>query len=319
MENPRSHYIRFTPWARQLLLAAPFLLLLLSVSAPLFGQAISSRPNVGRGSAAELDPFAPIGGALYETTFRKDNVEIFSRNGTLIGLVGKIGRPTGLAFDAAGNLFVVSDDSTAGYSIKKVSAIDGTISTFTTAALSGPHGLAFDQAGYLYVANNNNNTIARYTRTGVATIFADRGQGLVNPIGLAFDAEGNLFVTNTHGGPARSGRIIKLSPAGEAILIIGEGLMTPYGVAFDASGNLYVSVNGSNEVRHYAPDGTDLGVFCSSGLASPYGIVFDDADNLYVANNSNATIEKYAADGTDLGVFADTRSGPHFLAIYHPQ
>ena len=307
------------PSIRPLSLAASVLLLLLSAGAPLFAQEALQPSDVGHGKAAEAGSFALIANALYETTFRKDNVEIFSPDGAFLGLVGKMGRPTGLAFDVAGNLFVASDDSGAGYSIKKVSATDGTISTFTTAALSGPHGLAFDQEGNLYVANNNNNTVVSYTPDGVSTTFADRGDGLVNPIGLAFDAEGNLFVTNTHGGPMRTGRVIKLSPAGEPTIFADQGLVVPYGVALDPSGNIYVSLNGNNTLLHYAPDGTPLGAFCGSGLASPYGMVFDDAGNLYVANNATSTIEKYAPDGTDLGVFANTRSGPHFLAIYHRQ
>jgi len=275
--------------------------------------------SASRNHAPAPSPFAPIPDALYETTFRKDNVEIFSSNGVFLGLVGKISRPTGLAFDVAGNLFVSSDDRTAGYSIKKVSAVDGTISTFTTMALSGPHGIAFDQAGNLYVANNNNNTVVSYTPDGVATIFADRRDGLVNPIGLAFDAAGNLFVTNIRGGLMRSGRIIKLSPAGAPTIFANSGLQTPYGVAVDAAGNIYVSNNRGNTVERFLPDGTDLGVFCSSGCNAPYGIVFDDDGNLYVANNNTATIEKYAPDGTDLGVFVTTRGGPHFLVIYQPE
>jgi len=263
--------------------------------------------------------FVPIANAMYETTFRKDNVELFSPDGVFLGLVGKIGRPTGLAFDAAGNLFVSSDDRIAGYSIKKVSATDGTITTFTTAFLNGPHGIAFDQAGNLYVANNNNNTIVRFTPDGVGTTFADRGQGLVNPIGLAFDIAGNLYVTNTRGGLEKTGRVIRISSTGDPTVLVNEGLQVPYGIALDAAGNFYVSNNGGNFVEKFAPDGTDLGVFCSAGCSSPNGMTFDDDGNLYVANNNTATIEKYAPDGTDLGVFASTRGGPHFLVIYRPE
>jgi len=274
---------------------------------------------VSRSHATTLSSFAPIPGALYETTFRKDNVEIFSEDGDFLGLVGKIGRPTGLAFDSAGNLFVASDDSTAGYSIKKVSATDGTIRTFTTAGLSGPHGLAFDQEGNLYVANYNNNTVTRYTPRGRGETFADRGQGLVNPLGLVFDAAGNLLVTNQGGGPMRAGRVMMLSPTGDATILVKDGLQVPYGIALDATGNVYVSNNGGNFVEKFAPDGTDLGVFCSAGCSAPQGMIFDDAGNLYVANNNTATIEKYAPDGTDLGAFTSTRGGPHFLAIYKPR
>jgi len=173
--------------------------------------------------------FAPIASAMYETTFRKDNVEIFSQDGVFLGLVGKISRPTGLAFDSAGNLFVASDDRT-GYSIKEVSATDGTITTFTTINLNGPHDIVFDQAGNLYVANNNSSTIISYTPDGVATTFASRTQGLLNPIGLVFNAAGNLLVTNTHGGTNRSGRVIMLSSKGEPTVLVDGGLQVPYGI-----------------------------------------------------------------------------------------
>jgi sugar lactone lactonase YvrE len=273
--------------------------------------------RVSRNYPTSPSPFAPIPDTLYETTFRKDNVEIFSSNGVFLGLVGKIGRPTGLAFDAAGNLFVSSDDRTAGYSIKKVSAVDGTISIFTTMALGGPHGIAFDRAGNLYVANNNNNTVVSYTPDGVATIFADEGDGLVNPIGLAFDAAGNLFVTNAKGGPTRSGKVVKVTSEGVGSDFADVGFQTAYGIAFDAAGNVYVSNNTGNRVEKFAPDGMDLGVFCSSNLNAPLGIMFDSSGCLYVANGNSATIEKFAPDGRDLGVFVTTRKGPHFMAIYY--
>jgi len=313
MRIPQFFHSTFKNLSRPLLLAG-LLLLLAAKSNPARAQMAGDGPD-----KASPGPFAPIPNAMYETTFREDNVEIFSQDGVFLGLVGKIGRPTGLAFDSAGNLFVASDDSLAGYSIKKVSAIDGRITTFTTTGLSGPHGIAFDQAGNLYVANNNNNTIMRYRRHGVGEVFADRTQGLVNPIGLAFDPAGNLYVTNVHGGSMRTGRVMIITPTGAADILVSQGLQTPYGIVLDKAGNFYVSNNSGNFVEKFAPDGTDLGVFCSAGCNAPQGLVFDDSGNLYVANNNTATIEKYAPDGTDLGVFTSTRKGPHFLAIYQPQ
>ena len=56
--------------------------------------------------------------------------------------------PFGLAFDAAGNLYVAnSDDDT----VSEVTPA-GVVSTFVS-GLSGPVGLAFDAAGNLYVTN----------------------------------------------------------------------------------------------------------------------------------------------------------------------
>ena len=55
---------------------------------------------------------------------------------------------TGLAFDAAGNLFV------ANYGANTVSKVTpaGMVSTFAS-GFNDPTGLAFDAAGNLYVAN----------------------------------------------------------------------------------------------------------------------------------------------------------------------
>ena len=96
---------------------------------------------------------------------------------------------TGLALDAAGNLYGTSADST----IAKV-ALDGTRSLFYAPRLSQPYGLAFDPAGNLYVANDGNSTIEKFAADGTGSLFASTN--LSFPDALAFDALGNLYVGN---------------------------------------------------------------------------------------------------------------------------
>ena len=38
---------------------------------------------------------------------------------------------------------------------------------FASAGVHSPHGMIFDVAGYLYVANNGNQTIEKFSPTGV--------------------------------------------------------------------------------------------------------------------------------------------------------
>ncbi len=87
----------------------------------------------------------------------------------------------GLAFDAAGNLFVSNYDDN---SIQKFTS--GGVSSVFATGLNGPLGLAFDSAGNLYAANYGNgtgNTIVRFTPDGVGSVFATTSSA---PAELAF-------------------------------------------------------------------------------------------------------------------------------------
>ena len=112
--------------------------------------------------------------------------------------------PVGLAFDAAGNLYVANN---IGNTIEKFTP-GGVGSVFASMGVNHPYGLAFDLAGNLYVANNpgtgplpgDDNTIEKFTPGGVGSVFANFGPGINDgPTGLVFDSVGNLYVNiNDH-------------------------------------------------------------------------------------------------------------------------
>ena len=109
--------------------------------------------------------------------------------------------PQGLAFDAAGNLYVayfVGD-------IVEYSPTGTVLNTFAT-ALAGPVGVAFDTAGNLYVANLAGNNVVELSPTGG---FIQNFAAVTSPLGLAFDAFGNLYVSDLNG------QILKFSPVGD--------------------------------------------------------------------------------------------------------
>jgi sugar lactone lactonase YvrE len=278
----------------------------------------SALPGVSAGSddLDNADRILPRPDTIYETNYRSDTIEVFSLTGSDLGVFGMPVKPTGLAFDNAGNLYVASDDP-AGYSIQKF-APDGTVSIFANSGLSFPSDIVFDEAGNLYVANPRNNTIEKFTPDGIGTEFANSADGLHQPVGLTFDTAGNLYVSNASGGPTGNGSIEKFTPAGVGSVFADSGLHVPFGLVFDSAGNLYVSNSLSNTIEKFSPTGEDLGVFASAGLNKPLGMMFDRAGNLYVANNANNTIEKFSPTGEDLGVFANTGGGPHFLAMFRP-
>jgi len=121
-----------------------------------------------------------------------------------------------LAFDRAGNLFVmVQDDTSPTYAstIYKFTP-DGVQSTFGSLPGAG-FGLAFDRAGNLFAADWWFQTIYKFAPDGTQSTFVgptafDPDHG---PIGLAFGRFGNLFVSLYLGdAPCSNDRIVKFTP-----------------------------------------------------------------------------------------------------------
>ena len=192
--------------------------------------------------------------------------------------------PTGVVFDAAGNLYIVD---TGNNRIRKVGT-DGNINTF-----AGSGNVAFSGDG------------------GPAV-----GAGLNKPQGIAIDNAGNVFVSDT-----LNHRVRKITPDGTITTVAGNGngteagdggpatlasLYYPKGLAVDRSGNLFISDWLNSRVRIVTTDGTiwtaagngnfdyqgDGGPAASAALRFPWGLAVDSASNVYVADDENSVIRK---------------------------
>jgi len=143
----------------------------------------------------------------------------------------EIENPSGVALDAAGNLYIADSYANA---VREVS--NGTITTVagngtfgytgdngpaTGAELYWPSGVALDAAGNLYIADYGNFRIRVVTNGVIATVAGNGTQGFLGDNGAATSAE----------------------------------LSLPTGVAADAVGNLYIVDSGNNRVRVGAPTG----------------------------------------------------------------
>lgn len=150
----------------------------------------------------------------------------FSGDG-LPGTSSSLNRPTGVAVDTAGNLYIAD---TANNRIRKV-LLDGTMITVagtgnagysgdlgpaTRADLKQPCGVAVDSAGNLYIADTDNSRIRRVSAQGTITTIAGNGRhayagdgglatsgSLFFPISVAVDAAGNVYVADTQNAVAR--------------------------------------------------------------------------------------------------------------------
>jgi len=195
--------------------------------------------------------------------------------------------PTGLSFDALGNLFVVDRGplrvrwvlrSTGSIEVS-TGLVDLGSATIDTVggvglALVGASDVAFDSQGRLYIVDQFGHRIWRRNTLGVWSVLAGIGTAgfsgdgqnatsatLNSPTAIALDANNNIFVADTTNQRIRridasSNVISTLAGGGSSLGDQGPAgqakLANPRGMTFDASGNLYLADSANQRIRKIA-------------------------------------------------------------------
>lgn len=255
----------------------------------------------------------------------------------------------GVAFDAAGNLWVAEASGTVKRFGRAAVATTGTVSPDVTldglgVGIPGPTAVAFDAAGNLWVSLAADDMVVRFTPAEIAASgspspaveIGGAGSTLDGIAAIAFDASGNLWLSSDDrvhrydasrldatdtGTPDRS--ITAEATAGGAVLT------SPAGLAFDADGNLWVSYFGPNVIARI--DAADLAGTGAVAVVPDHqieltvsaildGLAFDEEGGLWTpaANGSLARLSAAQLTSTGSITPAILLDGADIGAVKHP-
>lgn len=217
-----------------------------------------------------------------------------------VTLGGGFHQPTGIALDAAGNIFVADLNNNTVYEILAAGGYT-TINTLG-GGFDGPSTVAIDGSGNIYIANANDQTVSEMPPgcTSAACVVT-LGGGFTRPAGIAVDGEGNVYVADYN-----NQAVTEMPPNcfnTSCMTKLGGGFRNPRDVAVDGDGNVYV-VDPVNVALTRMPAGcTKLScvTILGGGFSYPEGVAVDGAGNVYVADQNNSMLKKIAPTCFDSG------------------
>jgi sugar lactone lactonase YvrE len=202
------------------------------------------------------------------------------------GAQARFYNPTGIAIDAARNLYVTDVNA---HVVRKITPA-GVVTTVAgqrgqggytdgdarSSLLDAPWSVAVDAQGILYVTERYQSTVRRIAPDGsISTWVGSPGQmgdadgvgtvaRLDMPVGIAIDAAGTVYVSDAATHTIRkitAGAVVTTLAGKSSSPGLADGLnrearfKRPYGLAIGADGNLYVADIGNSAVRRVTPQG----------------------------------------------------------------
>jgi DNA-binding beta-propeller fold protein YncE len=279
------------------------------------GNVLAAWGLAGRGAGYVTRPrgvaFAADGSIAVADSF-DHRVALFAADGTFTGVRGQVSPftgfatqgaspgqfslPAGVAYDAAGNLWVADTGNDRVVTMDAAGQVTRSLGGF-----SAPLGVVPDGAGGAYVADSGNGRVAHVGSDDAVT---DVRTGLAHPAAVALGPGGEPFVADD--------RSVRNATTGATVSGPG-GAATwdhPAGLAFDATGTLYVSerrpatADGARVVRGtpsgggFAWDTVATEGAGAGQVVEPAGLALSaDGGTLLVADTGNNRVLRFDGPG----------------------
>jgi len=164
------------------------------------------------------------------------------------------------------------------------------ISTYSSATISGPRHIVAGPDGALWFANSANNSIGRITTSGTVTNFTDAT--IAGPEGITRGADGALWFTNI-----TNNSIGRITTSGTVTNFTDATIAGPVGITHGPDGALWFTNPGSNSIGRITTVGLVTN-FTDASISSPADITPGPDGALWFTNSLNDSIGRITTAGS---------------------
>ena len=242
-------------------------------------------------------------GDVYVANYSTNSIQEYGPGGFIKPIGSGFTHPTGVAVDAAGDVFVADTHNGNLYEVEEFQPNSSTPTRIgSTFSFNNPNGVAVDVAGGVFVADTYHNAIKKVMPDNVT--IKTIASGLNTPYGVAVDSWGDLFYTDSG-----SGKLDEIPHGAASSLLLGStyvgpygstGFNQPYAVAVDAAGDVAVTDVNNGLVVKLAPLTT-----ASSSLTGTTSQAFS-ANLNGLSAGTTYYVRSFATDSGGIGFGADT-------------
>lgn len=296
------------------------------------GRTIAAIDGTTVGATPFVNPMGvavdPVTHAVFVSDAVTNVVQGFMPDGTWVRSVtgapgNALSAPYGLAFDAAGVLYV-ADSGNHRVRAFAPGGAEGTAIGAGATTLTSPYGVYADGSG-VYVADTGANAVRKFSAAGalLATIdgSAAGAKRFAAPAGVAVAANGDVWVVDTGNAIVQ-----KFNAAGayvsqiDAAMSANGAMVMPMAIAMRADGSILVADTGNGLVRRYDAAGVPSGVGDAGPvlLSKPRGVAIDRSGTPWIADSGNGLLVALGSSGAVRTLSGASASSTPFTSPWAP-
>jgi DNA-binding beta-propeller fold protein YncE len=218
----------------------------------------------------------------------------------------KLGAVSGVATDAAGDLYVLhrGDPERPLLVFDKSGAF---VRSFGAGLFTSTHGLRIDPGGNVWTTDTANHSVLTFSPDGkVLMTLGERGvagddeRHFNKPTDVAFAKSGDFYVSDGYG----NSRVVKFDRSGKFLFAWGKKgsgpgeFDLPHQVRLDSRENVYVADRENKRIQVFTAEGMFIRQL-GEGIA-PYGLFITREDQIFVADGVKHEVIKLDRDGKAL-------------------